>query len=45
MCRCEIAPEPIKPVEGAAHYPKIGDTIFLPEMGRLKVLAKGVEVC
>jgi hypothetical protein len=45
MCRCEIAPEQIKPVEGAAHYPKIGDTIFLPEMGRLKVLARGVEVC
>ena len=45
MCRCEIAPKPIKPVEGAAHYPKIGDTIFLPEMGRLKVLARGVEVC
>jgi hypothetical protein len=45
MCRCEIAPETIKPVEGAAHYPKIGDTIFLPEMGRLKVLARGFEAC
>ena len=48
QCRIEpIEPvkKPIEPVEGAAHYPKIGDTIFLPEMGRLKVLARGVEVC
>jgi len=48
QCRIEpIEPvkKPIEPVEGAAHYPKIGDTIFLPEMGRLKVLARGVEIC
>lgn len=26
-------------------YPKIGDVIFLPEIGRLKVTARGFEIC
>jgi hypothetical protein len=26
-------------------YPKIGDVIFLPELGRLRVTARGFEIC
>jgi hypothetical protein len=45
MCRCEIATEQIKPVEGAAHYTlKVGDTISTPSGRQAIVTEHGIEV-
>ena len=47
MCRCYVDPAILKPARAEPNvlYPKIGDVIFLPEIGRLKVTARGFEIC
>ena len=47
MCRCYVDPAILKPAqaEPSVLYPKIGDVIFLPEVGRLRVTARGFEIC
>jgi hypothetical protein len=47
MCRCYVDPAILKPAQAKPNvlYPKIGDVIFLPEVGRLRVTARGFEIC
>lgn len=47
MCRCYVDPAILKPAkaEPSVLHPKIGDVIFLPELGRVKVTARGFEIC
>ena len=47
MCRCYVDPSILKPAQAEPNvlYPKIGDVIFLPEVGRVRVTARGFEIC
>ena len=46
MCRCYVDPAILKPAQAEPNvlYPKIGDVIFLPEVGRLRVTARGFDI-